>query len=102
MYMSGVSSKLEEISGEAPRLWFQKGAKLVVIHSLEDMRLTEDIVIDTTKDAVVIDGVSKIFKKSRPLLRLPWREHKEEKPKVRPLHVALIQCNTTTQFAILA
>src|SRR2546427_6421975 len=34
------------------------------------MRLTEDIVIDTTKDAVVIDGVSKIFKKSRPLLRL--------------------------------
>jgi ABC-2 type transport system ATP-binding protein len=83
MYMSGVSSKLEAISGEAPRLWFQKGAKLVVIHSLEDMRLTEDSVIDTTKDAVVIDGVSKIFKKSRPLLRLPWREQKEEKREVR-------------------
>src|SRR2546425_9891742 len=47
------------------------------------MRLTEDIVIDTTKDAVVIDGVSKIFKKSRPLLRLPWREQKEEKREVR-------------------
>jgi len=58
-------------------------AKLVVIHSLEDMRLTEDIVIDTTKDAVVINSVSKIFKKSRPLLRLPWREQKEEKREVR-------------------
>jgi ABC-2 type transport system ATP-binding protein len=55
----------------------------MAIHNLEDMRLTEDIVIDTTKDAVVIDGVSKIFKKSRPLLRLPWKEQKEVKREVR-------------------
>ncbi len=31
-------------------------------------QLTENIIIDTTKDAVVIDGVSKIFKKPRSLL----------------------------------
>ncbi len=36
-------------------------------------QLTENLVIDTTKDAVVIDGVSKIFKKSRPLLRWPGK-----------------------------
>jgi ABC-2 type transport system ATP-binding protein len=36
-------------------------------------QLTDNLVIDTTKDAVVIDGVSKIFKKSRPLLRWPGK-----------------------------
>src|SRR5271157_4039897 len=55
----------------------------MAIHNLEEMQLIENIVIDATKDAVVIDGVSKIFKKSRPLLRLPWREHKEVKREVR-------------------
>ncbi|GCE11841.1 ABC transporter ATP-binding protein [Tengunoibacter tsumagoiensis] len=35
------------------------------IHS----RLLKNVVIDTSKDAVVIDGVSKIFKKSQPLFR---------------------------------
>ena len=54
----------------------------MAIHNLEEMQLTEHIVIDATKDAVVIDGVSKIFKKSRPLLRLPWREPKEVKREV--------------------
>ncbi len=47
--------------------------------------LPENMHIDTTKDAVVIDGVSKIFKKSRPLLR--WRRkkgaQKEEKRAIR-------------------
>src|SRR5438876_4428221 len=47
------------------------------------MQLTENIVIDETKDAVVIDSVSKIFKKSRPLVRLPWKVYKEEKREVR-------------------
>src|SRR6266567_3792759 len=46
------------------------------------MQLTENIVIDETKDAVVIDSVSKIFKKSRPLVRLPWKEYKEVKREV--------------------
>jgi len=45
----------------------------MAIHNIEDMQLTEHIVIDATKDAVVIEGVSKIFKKSRPLVRLPWK-----------------------------
>jgi ABC-2 type transport system ATP-binding protein len=54
----------------------------MAIHNIEDMQLTEHILIDATKDAVVIEGVSKIFKKSRPLVRLPWREHKEVKREV--------------------
>ncbi len=50
-----------------------------------DIQPADDIVLDLTKDAVVIDGVSKVFKKSRPLLR--WRKkqegQKEEKREVR-------------------
>src|SRR6266516_979600 len=57
----------------------------MAIHNLEDMRLSEEIVTGTTKDAVVIDGVSKIFKKSRPLLHLPWKEQKEVKREVRAI-----------------
>jgi len=55
----------------------------LAIHDLEDMQLTETIVIDTTKDAVVIDGVTKIFKKSRPLLRWPRSEQKGKQREVR-------------------
>src|SRR5437763_13779485 len=47
------------------------------------MQLTDNIVIDATKDAVVIDSVSKIFKKSHPLVRLPWKVYKEAKREVR-------------------
>jgi ABC-2 type transport system ATP-binding protein len=50
-----------------------------------DMQPEQNVVIDNTKDAVVIDGVTKLFKKSRPLLR--WRkkndDQKEEKRIVR-------------------
>jgi len=50
-----------------------------------DIQPAEPVVIDDTKDAVVIDGLTKIFKKPRPLLR--WRkknaEQKEEKREVR-------------------
>jgi len=50
-----------------------------------DIQPTVPVVIDDTKDAVVIDSVTKIFKKSRPLLR--WRkkdaEKKAEKREVR-------------------
>jgi ABC-2 type transport system ATP-binding protein len=41
----------------------------------------EAIFIDASKDAVVIDGVSKIFKKSRPLLSFK-RKKKDEKREV--------------------
>ncbi len=50
-----------------------------------DIQPVQHVVIDDTKDAVVIDGVTKLFKKSRPLLR--WRkknnDQKEEKRIVR-------------------
>ncbi len=50
-----------------------------------DTQPEQNVVIDDTKDAVVIDGVTKLFKKSRPLLR--WRkkndDQKEEKRIVR-------------------
>jgi ABC-2 type transport system ATP-binding protein len=50
-----------------------------------DMQPEQNVVIDDTKDAVVIDGVTKLFKKSRPFLR--WRkkndDQKEEKRIVR-------------------
>ena len=52
-----------------------------------DIQPEEDIVLDVSKDAVVIDGVSKVFKKARPLLR--WRkrqgDQKEEKREVRAI-----------------
>lgn len=44
---------------------------------------SEGIHIDTTKDAVVIDGVSKIFKKSRPLLRWSAKKANEAQYEVR-------------------
>src|SRR6266567_1420126 len=53
--------------------------KPVAIHV--DTQLMEDIAIDVAQDAVVIDGVTKIFKKPRPLLG--WRSKKEEKREVR-------------------
>src|SRR5436305_9953980 len=53
--------------------------KPVAIHV--DTQLMEDIAIDVAQDAVVIDGVTKIFKKSRPLLRRRNEQH--EKREVR-------------------
>jgi ABC-2 type transport system ATP-binding protein len=50
-----------------------------------DIQPAVPVVIDDTKDAVVIDGLSKLFKKPRPLIR--WRkknaEQKAEKREVR-------------------
>src|SRR6266566_9769051 len=50
--------------------------KLVAIHVNTNSypQPLENLVLDASQDAVVIEGVSKIFKKSRPLLR--W--HKKE------------------------
>ncbi len=57
----------------------------MVIHEGHDLsielHLLENVVIDTTKDAVVIDGVSKIFKKDRPLLRWPSKKNQEKEQK---------------------
>jgi ABC-2 type transport system ATP-binding protein len=55
----------------------------LAIQNLEDTHLTEHMIValDTTKDAVVIDGVSKIFKKSRPLLRWPGKKHEQDNRK---------------------
>jgi ABC-2 type transport system ATP-binding protein len=63
----------------------------VAIPDIETTDLTQDIVIDATKDAVVIDDVSKVFKKRRPLLRWGKKEQeKEEKREVRAVdHVTM-------------
>ncbi len=56
--------------------------KTVAVHDpIENTSLVENIVIDITKDAVVIDGVTKIFKKSRPWLRWRKEEQEEERKK---------------------
>jgi len=49
----------------------------LTIHS----HLLENIVLDTTQDAVVIEGVSKIFKKDRPLLYWFGKKDEEEDKK---------------------
>src|SRR5216684_1856402 len=78
-----MGSKLEVILRRYATGGNEEGDKLLAIHNLEEMQLTENVVIDTTKDAVVIDGVTKIFKKHRPLLRWSRKEQKDEKREVR-------------------
>lgn len=69
--------------------YYMEGETLLAVHEGRDLtielHLLENIIIDTTKDAVVIDGVSKIFKKDRPLLRWPGKknEEKDQKREVR-------------------
>ncbi len=54
----------------------------MAIHDLTvDTQLPEHITIDITKQAVIIDGVTKVFKKPRTLVRLPWQKAKEDDPK---------------------
>src|ERR1700722_3580219 len=56
----------------------------MAIEHLEEVRIAQDIVIDPSKDAVEILGVSKIFKKSKPLMsRLLKRVKENEKREVR-------------------
>src|SRR6266699_3825995 len=70
---------LSEIWSDKKNTLQKEEIKPVAIHV--DTQLMEDIAIDVAQDAVVIDGVTKIFKKSRPLLRR--RNKKEEKREVR-------------------
>ena len=44
-----------------------------------DIPVVENVSLDITKDAVVIDGVTKVFKKSRPLLPLEQEKGRGEK-----------------------
>lgn len=61
----------------------------MAIPGIEATNLTSDITIDRTKDAVVIEDVSKIFKKHRPLLKLGKKEQ-DEKREVRAVdHVSM-------------
>jgi ABC-2 type transport system ATP-binding protein len=53
----------------------------VAIHVDTRLQPAEDVVLDVSKDAVVIDGVTKVFKKSRPLLR--WRKKQGEQKEVK-------------------
>lgn len=55
-----------------------------VSSSTIETHFPEHIVIDTTQDAVVIDHVSKVFKKDRPLLRWPGKQKEDnQKREVR-------------------
>jgi ABC-2 type transport system ATP-binding protein len=53
----------------------------VAIHVDTRLQPAEDVVLDVSKDAVVIDGVTKVFKKSRPLLG--WRKKQGEQKEVK-------------------
>ncbi len=61
----------------------------MAVHESSDVTIQshvlENVVLDKTQDAVVIQGVSKIFKKERPLLRWSRKkdEEKEQKREVR-------------------
>lgn len=54
----------------------------MAVHELTaGTQLAEQVVIDTTKDAVVIEGVSKVFKKSRSWLWWPGKQREEDDAK---------------------
>jgi len=50
----------------------------MAVHNLEVPSLSETITIDATKDAVVIDGVSKIFRKSKPVFSFLSKKREQE------------------------
>ena len=58
-----------------------------------DIHPTEDFVLDISKDAVVINGVSKVFKKPRPLLR---RRKKQAEQKIEKREVRAVDNVTMT------
>jgi ABC-2 type transport system ATP-binding protein len=58
----------------------------MAIQPLEEIRLLEGVELDPHKDAVEIIGVSKTFKKSKPLFRFPWSQRKTQtKSEVRAI-----------------
>ncbi len=58
----------------------------MAIQPLDERTLTQDIIIDPTQNAVEIVGVSKVFKKSRPLFKRFRKQQKaNEKREVRAI-----------------
>jgi len=55
----------------------------VTIQNVLEPALSENVVIDPNVDAVVIDSVSKVFKKSRPLLSWARKKARKENREVR-------------------
>ncbi len=54
----------------------------MAVHDLMvSTQFPEQVTIDTAKDAVVIEGVSKVFKKSRSLLRWPGKKREKDEAK---------------------
>jgi ABC-2 type transport system ATP-binding protein len=53
----------------------------VAIHEPLHTQLLDDTTVDITKDAVVIEGVTKVFAKARPWLRWSGKRRQEEKGK---------------------
>jgi ABC-2 type transport system ATP-binding protein len=69
-----------------------------------DIEPIENMIIDPAADAVVIDSVTKIFKKSRPLLRGRWRKKdkgKAEKRDVRAVDNVTMTVKRREIFGIL-
>src|SRR5579859_4874184 len=59
----------------------QRSNNLAIRELPINTRLADEIVIDTTKDAVVIDGVSKVFKKEQSLFSRLRKESADKKKK---------------------
>ncbi len=57
----------------------------MAIPDLSSTSLVKDIAIDPTQEAIVIESVSKIFKKSRPLLRQKSKADEKQKREVRAI-----------------
>jgi ABC-2 type transport system ATP-binding protein len=57
----------------------------VAIQPLDERTLTQDITIDPAVDAVEITGVTKVFKKSRPLYKRFKKQQANEKREVRAI-----------------
>src|SRR5260370_9417734 len=68
----------------------------MAIQDAETTNLVPDIVIDRTRDAVVIDGVSKVFKKQRSLLKRLRGKGKDEKGKEEKREVRAVDNVTMT------
>lgn len=64
-----------------------------------DTQSMEGVTLDVTGEAVVIDGVTKIFKKQHPLL--PRRNKKEEKREVRAVDNITVTIKRREIFGIL-
>jgi ABC-2 type transport system ATP-binding protein len=56
----------------------QRRQNLAVQEIIVNSPLLDNIIIDASIDAVVVDGVSKVFRESGPLIKWPWRKPSED------------------------